>query len=99
MIFEGDCLVLLEVDGEVGHIFVPLSFILFEQSLEKPINKHGIVVLFQRQNFPSTRIPLEMPELRPLSPLAELVKIGRPPLRQLKFWLNRRVICRHVRSS
>ena len=46
MIFEGDCPVLLEVDGEVGHIFVPLSFMLFEQSLEKPINKHGIAELF-----------------------------------------------------
>lgn len=46
MIFKGDCLVLLEVDSGVGLIFVPLSFMSFEQFLEKPINKRGIAVLF-----------------------------------------------------
>ena len=32
------------VDGEVGLIFVPLSFMLFEQSLQKPLNKREIAV-------------------------------------------------------
>jgi len=46
MIFKGDYLILLEVDGEVGHIFVPLSFMLFEEYLEKPMKSRGITVLF-----------------------------------------------------
>lgn len=44
MSLKGDCLVNLEVDGEVGLIFIPLSFMLFEQSLQKPLNKREIAV-------------------------------------------------------
>ena len=71
-----------------GAYFVPLSLMLLEQPLEKPIIKRGI----SRAQESRSRCPNSGRFLH------SLVKMGREAVRQLESWLNRRVICRHDTS-